>query len=187
MFAAGSISFRVYTAFEPVDPGLAVATFDESSLDQWQPDEPLGQALKKRMTELERMSESDAAIELVRGMLEQAPLVMFCLLPIYALLLKLLFVGTRWLYVDHLVFALHVHTVWFLCVTFIIALAPIVATPVLAVLGVLPSVYTVFALQHAYSARWIATLLRAAFLLLGYATALSVGITIAMTLGVMLG
>ncbi|MEM9458954.1 MAG: DUF3667 domain-containing protein [Myxococcota bacterium] len=191
MFATASIGLRVYTVLEPAasgptTPAISVSFTDDSALDQWQPDHPLGQAIKKRMTELERMPKNEAAIELVRGTLEHAPLVMFCMLPVYALMLKLLFLGTRWLYVDHLVFALHVHTVWFLCVTFIIALGPFVPIPVLVVLAVLPGIYTVFALQHAYSDHWVFTALRAAFLAMGYPAILSFGITLAMALGIIL-
>ncbi len=49
--------------------------------------------------------------------LENLPVAMFCLLPIYALLLKVMYVGSRRYYSEHLVFAMHIHTVAYLLFT----------------------------------------------------------------------
>ncbi len=47
-------------------------------------------------------------------MLNQAPKVMFLLLPVFALLLKLFYIRRRIFYINHLVFALHLHTLLFI-------------------------------------------------------------------------
>lgn len=51
---------------------------------------------------------------LVAAVIGYFPGMMFILLPLYALLLKLLFLRSDWLYVEHLVFSLHAHTLFFL-------------------------------------------------------------------------
>ena len=59
----------------------------------------------------------------VRTWLENLPVAMFCLLPVFALLLKVFYPNRRWFYSEHLVFAMHNHTVAFLVFT-AVALLP---------------------------------------------------------------
>ena len=47
-------------------------------------------------------------------LLNQLPKLMFFLLPVFALLLKLFYIRRKILYINHLIFALHIHTVIFL-------------------------------------------------------------------------
>ena len=54
--------------------------------------------------------------------LENIPFAMFFLLPLYALLLKLIFFGSRKYFVEHVVFALHLHTFIFLMVAVVMVL-----------------------------------------------------------------
>ena len=56
----------------------------------------------------------------VKVWFENLPVAMFCLLPIYALLLKVVYVGSRRYYSEHLVFAMHIHTVAYLVFTFMV-------------------------------------------------------------------
>lgn len=49
-----------------------------------------------------------------KEMLDQIPTVMFLLLPIFALILKLLYVRRKIFYVNHLIFSLHIHSIFFL-------------------------------------------------------------------------
>jgi hypothetical protein len=51
-----------------------------------------------------------------KEVVEQIPKIMFLLLPIFALILKLLYVRRKYLFVEHLIFALHIHTLVFLLV-----------------------------------------------------------------------
>ncbi len=184
MFASASIGFRVSTTLEPLDSETkVVAVPSASELEGWQPENPFGRALKQRLVELDSMPGDQAAIELIKGTLEHSPVVMFCLLPVYAMLLQIVFIRTRWLYVDHLVFALHVHSVWFLCIT----LALFVPDELAVALVCIAPVYTLLALQHAYDAGWAATVLRAMLLSLTYSFALVLGVLAAIALGVMFG
>jgi len=47
-------------------------------------------------------------------LLNQIPKIMFILLPVFALLLKLFYIRRKILYINHLIFSLHVHTVIFI-------------------------------------------------------------------------
>ena len=54
---------------------------------------------------------------IVPVLLELSPPVIFCLLPLFALLLKLLYIGQRFYYAEHLVLALHSHSFVFMWIT----------------------------------------------------------------------
>jgi cellulose synthase/poly-beta-1,6-N-acetylglucosamine synthase-like glycosyltransferase len=81
---------------------------------------------------------------------------MFALLPLYALLLKLVYWKRRMRWSEHLVFALHLHAFIFAMV--IVQLASIEWVHGLAILAM--PVYSVIALQKVYGGRWWATTLR---------------------------
>lgn len=184
LFATASLGFRVQAMLDTPEAGVAVSTHIETpQADELDESSVLGRALKHRLEELGHMAPAQRDEEIVTGALEHGPLVMFCLLPIFALLLELVFLGTGRLYVEHLVFSLHVHTVWFLLAI------PVLLLPLgWAGLLLLPiPVYTTMALQHAYGARWWTTLLRALALSVLYSIALIIGLTVAFLLGMVLG
>ena len=52
----------------------------------------------------------------VKEVINQIPKIMFLIMPVFALILKLLYVRHKYLYVEHLIFALHIHTLVFLMV-----------------------------------------------------------------------
>jgi len=82
---------------------------------------------------------------------------MFCLLPIFAALLALAYRNRRMYYGEHLVFALHVHSFWFL-----LALITTVLLPD-SIGGLFPAVafgYGMWALHRVYRGRVWVTLLR---------------------------
>lgn len=94
--------------------------------------------------------------------------VMFALLPLFAGLLKLVYLkrGMRWS--EHLVFALHLHAFWFaMLASGVSTLAWVRALAALVV-----PVYTVVALQRVYGGRWWATTLRVMALCTVYGTVL---------------
>src|ERR671932_514530 len=55
------------------------------------------------------------------------PTMMLCCVPLFALVLKLLYLGTRRYYVEHLVYALHIHTFVYVAVTVIVLCALAIA------------------------------------------------------------
>lgn len=81
---------------------------------------------------------------------------MFALLPLYALLLKLVYIDRRMRWSEHLVFALHLHAFIFAMV--LLQLVPLPWVKGLALVAM--PVYSVIALQVVYGGRWWATTLR---------------------------
>ena len=97
---------------------------------------------------------------------------MFLLLPSFALWLKPVYLGCRLRYTEHLVFALHVHALWFL------ALAVVMTGPDWLVLGVMLGVplYTLLAMKRVYGGRWWPRLLRAGVVSVLYGVVLTLAI-----------
>lgn len=93
---------------------------------------------------------------------------LFVLLPSFALWLKLAYLNRRMRYTEHLVFALHLHALWFLALALLLTkLGPLPGIGVFAV-----PVYTLLALRRVYGGRWWPLLLRAGLVGLLYAVTL---------------
>jgi hypothetical protein len=97
-----------------------------------------------------------------------AGMAMFVLVPLFAALLKLLYLNRGLRYTEHLVFALHVHTFWFLALALML---PDLAWLSAAAWTAIP-VYTIWAMRTVYRGRWWPRLLRSALLALLYFVAL---------------
>ena len=69
--------------------------------------------LEQKATHLSEMGE-DGATLFIKACINQFPKVLFFLLPIFALFLKLIYIRHRYFYVEHLIFALHSHTFFFI-------------------------------------------------------------------------
>jgi len=99
------------------------------------------------------------------------PRAFFILLPVFALLLKLLYLRRGILYLDHLVFALHCHAFGFVVMA---VLAPLAAAelppPLRAALLLSLFVYLFVALRAVYGDSWLAAGLRLAALIILYGT-----------------
>jgi hypothetical protein len=106
---------------------------------------------------------------------------MFLLLPGFALGLKLVYLNRRLRYTEHLVFALHLHTAWFVLLA--LTLLPLGGWEMLVSLAV--PVYAWLALRRVYGGRAWVQALRALVMTLGYSTLLLTGI-VAATLWVVL-
>jgi len=98
---------------------------------------------------------------------------MFLLLPCFAALLALAYRGRHMYYGEHLIFALHVHSFWFLLA--LVAMVLPWDMDVLLPLGY--AGYGLWALHRVYGGRWIPTLLRALFVTTCYALAMGVAAT----------
>ncbi|HEU0210369.1 MAG TPA: DUF3667 domain-containing protein [Candidatus Udaeobacter sp.] len=62
----------------------------------------------------EKMGEQGAKMALfVRTLFSNLPYMMLCCIPLFALVLKILYVRRHILYIDHLVYALHIHTFFY--------------------------------------------------------------------------
>lgn len=120
--------------------------------------------------------------ELVRDAIRRVPTVMFVLLPLFAGLLKLLYVRRGWYYAEHIVFALHTHA--FAFVVFALALALLVAdststtmrSVVLSGTTVVIPLYFLIAQKRVYGQSWRKTLVKALLLGFAYLNLLTLGL-----------
>jgi hypothetical protein len=94
---------------------------------------------------------------------------MFLMVPLFALLQKLVYWNRRLRYTEHLVFALHLHAFWFLCLALTLLPLPVVSAVALA----LVPLYALMALKRVYGGRWFWRWLRAAVVSLVYGIALA--------------
>ena len=128
--------------------------------------------LRARVDAFNRLSREQKADQIVSGMFRYAPYAAIGLLPLFALLLEVVYVGrykrhpTRpRRYAAHLVFGAHVHAFAFL-VTTLFALLPY--APLRALLVVWGLVYGVLALRGVYGGSWLGVVLRAVAIALAY-------------------
>ncbi|HEX2165604.1 MAG TPA: DUF3667 domain-containing protein [Longimicrobiales bacterium] len=70
---------------------------------------PFAGALQRKLVQVGHLPTTDAIREVLRDLLEYAPHMVFLLLPLFALILKLLYIRRGRYYAEHFVFALHVH------------------------------------------------------------------------------
>jgi Protein of unknown function (DUF3667) len=98
---------------------------------------------------------------------------MFALVPLFALLLKLVYVRRGMTYGSHIVFALHLHAFWLLAI-----LASLTHQFVTAVATVAIPVYAIVALRRVYGGGWFKTFGKALVISLLYlfAAAIAVGV-----------
>jgi hypothetical protein len=109
---------------------------------------------------------------------DRGPYLMFLMLPIFALLLKILYIRHGRLYVEHLIFSLHVHALAFFAFTVGLLLdqsnvgwLDTAATWI----EVSPLLYLILAMRHVYEQGVFKSTLKALFLLLTYSVLLSIG------------
>jgi Protein of unknown function (DUF3667) len=97
---------------------------------------------------------------------------MFVMLPLFALLHKLAYWNRRLHYTEHLVFALHLHAFWFLCL--LLTLLPVAWLA--GLVAVLVPAYALAALKRVYGGRWHWLCLRAGLVSIVYGLALALGL-----------
>lgn len=88
---------------------------DTTRLPNWL--RPITRPVIRQEDRLNRMETRQVGRELLAGLARNVPRAVFLLLPIFALILKLLYLRQKRLYVGHFVFALHVHAFAFLLFT----------------------------------------------------------------------
>ena len=102
---------------------------------------------------------------------------MFVLLPIFALLLKIVYV--RRLYFDHLIFSLHLHSAAYVILAMMLPLEDLANRHIIlmisqVVLFVYFLAYFVLAVRRVYQSGWLAVALKSAVVLFGYMIVVSV-------------
>jgi len=120
----------------------------------------------------------DAALQ-ARFLSDDLPRLMFVLLPMFALLLKVVY--SKRLYFDHLIFSLHFHSAAYVILAMMLPLEDLANRhTVLMILQVVLLVYFlayfVISLHRVYQSSWRAAALKSAVVLFGYMIAVSVAI-----------
>ena len=117
----------------------------------------------------------EGALLYLKELINQIPKVMFLLLPIFALLLKLIYVRKKIFYVNHLIFALHIHTVifLFLILTVLLSYWYIILS---VILGLIYYVYKAF--RNVYQQSRIKTLFKLMLLSGMYFFVMMIGIVL---------
>jgi hypothetical protein len=129
-------------------------------------------ALNARLRRLGEMEQGEALEEVARTALGYVPTVMFVLLPIFAGVLKLLYVRQRRYYAEHMIFLLHTHAFVFVVFTVLLArgwlfgwmgallgwtwLTPAIVTLLLG----WALVYIYLAMKRVYGQGWLKTFLK---------------------------
>ncbi|MFO0573898.1 MAG: DUF3667 domain-containing protein [Polyangia bacterium] len=124
---------------------------------------------------LKKLPPDEAKRRFVDSFLSQASKVLFVLLPLFAVLLKILYLRSRRFYIEHLTFALHVHAFGFFLL--LLCLIP----QVRAHAGLVVLVFFAHlsaALRAVYGQGWVRTLFKSGVLLFLYSIVLLAGVAV---------
>jgi Protein of unknown function (DUF3667) len=107
---------------------------------------------------------------LVDEMIRNIPIMMFILIPVLALLLKLAYIRSQKLYIEHLIFAFHWHTFLFCIFGILLALQYLFGLPEAfgLLILVIYLVYTYIAFKQVYQQGWFKTLVKINLVLLSF-------------------
>jgi hypothetical protein len=137
----------------------------------------LDRKVEQNLIALGKLPPEVATRRVTQAVIEELPKVMFVLLPVFALLLKLLYSLRKHSYIEHFVFALHLHAFAFLIFLF----SMVTASPYVAgVIAFVIAFYTFFAMKRVYGQGYAMTLLKWATLGLMYYVFVAVGMVFAL-------
>lgn len=137
--------------------------------------------LRHAIEHFEDMPTREKGRVLSESFFRYAPYAMFCLMPLFALYLKLLYLGTGRRYGEHLLFALHSNSFAFVVFASFAFLPEGMIKTVMFfwLLGYLP-----WAMRRVYQCSWWGTLARWCVLILLHVISISFAVAIAMLIGV---
>ena len=159
------------------EPGAKGKTAEAGQIDDRQDIELGGvedaiPGLRERIANFNRLSSRERIGQLTDGMLRYGPYAMFLLLPAFAALLKIVYLGRRRrypnrprLYGEHFVFAAHIHT--FLFLVAIVAMA-IPVSSLRMLLAAWALIYMLWSLHAVYRGSWIGIAARSFTLYIAY-------------------
>jgi hypothetical protein len=127
--------------------------------------------------------------DFLESMIDRGPYAMFLMLPIFAFLLKLLYIRRGRLYVEHLIFSLHIHAFAFFAFTVGILLGEADTAWLRAAAGwveLSPLLYLVLAMAHVYEQGFIKSTIKTFLLLFVYMIVLVIGLVVLVLAAVML-
>jgi len=128
-----------------------------------------------RLDHFRRMEPKEAVRQVISGFLGRVPQMMFLLLPIFAAMLMILYAGSGRFYVEHFVFALHVHASAFVIYMAMIAVARVPAAGSALICWLM--LYVFLAMKTVYRQGWIVTAFKYGVLGIAYVCLLLFGIS----------
>ena len=145
----------------------------------------LGQTptLPRQWQDFEQLPTAEKQKLVVDSFFHYAPYAMFCLMPLFALFLKILYLGSGRRYGEHFLFALHTNAFAFITMS-LMTLIPI--DLVRLALGAWLLVYLPWAMWRVYPSGKLATACRWLLLMAAYVLAMSLAIVACIAIGVML-
>ena len=123
----------------------------------------LDQRIERNLQALGELPPNVALRRTWDAMIEELPKVMFLLLPVYALLLKLIYIRRKRYYIEHFVFALHVHAISFTLFSLVLIYR---ADLFVLVVSFAIALYVWLAMKRVYAQGYFMTTLK--WLLLGF-------------------
>jgi uncharacterized protein DUF3667 len=144
--------------------------FDDDDDNKDRPRTPFQSWLKNRVKEKIGPT-GDRGDLFLKALIDNIGPMVLCCIPLFALVLKILYIFKRRFYIEHLVFALHTHAFVFLSTLIIIGLGlflnwelPGPLTPIVCTfLGIAVVINLLVAIRRVYRQNWFATLLKFAF------------------------
>ncbi len=164
-------------------PAKAPGAARRSAVSSWPPLLQAGvDRLKAGMARIKALPAAEQERALAAGFAQTAPKILFLMVPVFAALLKLLYLRHRRLYVEHFIFALHTHSIAFLGLLPLLLLhyRPLNAAIYLWLAG-----YTLVAMHAVYGQSWARTGIKFALLSFSYMVVLALGMTAAMLMAIM--
>jgi hypothetical protein len=111
---------------------------------------------------------------LIQYLLEKASLMMFFLLPVFAVFLKLFYIRSRRYYIEHLVFTLHIHSfLFFLLLVLSLVMNVYDNGSVVAISFGILFIYLLLSFRRVYRQGWWKTLTKMFFLFILYTVSIS--------------
>ena len=136
----------------------------------------------------EKMGEHGSKMALfIATLVSNLPYMMFCCIPLFAFVLKLLYVRKRVFYIDHLVYALHIHSFAYLAIMLIVlitlglnrSIPGAFAGWIIAALWITFTVQVFMSIRRVYRQGWFFTVFK--FFLGGFAYLIVLGAALAIT------
>lgn len=137
-------------------------------------------ALQKRINQFIKLPQEEQLHQALQALFNQAPKAMFFLVPVFAFLLKLLFILRRIPYGAHLLFAFHCHAFVFLCLLIILLPLPGVVSGIVSSIIFWPMwLYPLLAIRTTYACSWFSAIWRWLTLSILYPTVIFITLALA--------
>lgn len=158
----------VSTGSTKVDEAAFPTPASKKSAEETVKGDPVAVYIVNTLDKMDRLDQTEATIAVI----DKLPTALFFLLPIFAAALKFFYIRSGRYYVEHLIFALHLHAYFFVILSIVTVLPWDLELIGLAVCGG----YAVLALKRYYMQSWPKTLFKAS--LLGSSYVALVGMTL---------